>query len=166
MESSGSHFSKDNITGNLIRTSLEATKLELGLPRSVLSQNYSRHGFLVTKTWCTHTWEFLHSNGIRIEDKVAELPLQRENNQYLMVAFALAPFTDPERSHLNRCRIFLQAVTLANISTGDGTQITQSAWMGIVDDLGSSKISMDEAGRPNYLRLEPMATSSLQMFLY
>jgi hypothetical protein len=69
-------LSKDNITGSLIRTSLEATKLELGLPGSVLFQDFSKHGCMVTKTWCTHTWEFLHSNGMRIADKVAELYTQ------------------------------------------------------------------------------------------
>jgi hypothetical protein len=98
-------LSKDNITGSLIRTSLEATKLELGLPGSVLSQDFSKHGCLVTKTWCTHTWEFLHSNGT---DKVSEHYTQREHDQFLTEAFATASFSESQRICLNKCTIFLQ----------------------------------------------------------
>ena len=73
-----------------------------------------------------------------------------------MVAFALAPFTDPERNHLNKCRIFLQAVTLANISTGDGTLITQSAWKGIEDDLA--------APRYQWMKQGPLTTSDWNLW--
>jgi hypothetical protein len=127
-------LSKDNIsTGSLIRASLEATKLELGLPGSVLSQDFSKHGCLATKTWCTHTWEFLHSNGMRIADKVAELYTQREHDQFLTEAFAKASFSESQRIRLNKCRIFLQAVTLSDITTGNGQVLLQSAWQGHLD---------------------------------
>jgi hypothetical protein len=80
-----------------------------------------------------HTWEFLHSNGMRIADKVAELYTQREYNQFLTEAFATASFSESQRIRLNKCRIFLQAVTLSDISTGDGQVLLQSAWLGHLD---------------------------------
>ena len=62
-----------HVTGQLIRHSLEATKLEIGCEGSVLLKLFDELGMLATPTWITHTWEFLSGKHIGIEDMVPEL---------------------------------------------------------------------------------------------
>ena len=41
---------------------------------------------------------------------------------------------DYKMKTINKCRIFLQAFSLADISTGDGNRITKKAWVGKKSD--------------------------------
>jgi hypothetical protein len=66
---------------------LEATKLEVGCEGPLLGKVYSLYKDLVTPTWLTHTWEFLGENNMQIEDNVADLTLDRENDQFLIRAY-------------------------------------------------------------------------------
>ena len=70
-------LAEDHVTGQLIRHSLEATKLEIGCEGSVLLKPFDELGLLATPTWITHTWEFLSGKHMGIEDMVPELELQR-----------------------------------------------------------------------------------------
>eukprot|EP00978_Attheya_sp_CCMP212_P018029 scaffold48862_cov71-Attheya_sp.AAC.1 len=62
------------------------------------------------------------------KDDFPVIPEQRENDSYLMEIFAQYT-TDRKRLRpLNRCRLHLQAYTLADVSTGDGLQISKAAF--------------------------------------
>jgi hypothetical protein len=53
----------------------------------------------------------------------ASLPLQRDNNQFLMQGLSNGGYMGAALRNLNNCWMFLQAVTLSDISSGDGQYI-------------------------------------------
>jgi hypothetical protein len=77
--------------------------------------------------WFISVREFLHSTECQIKTIQEWLPqLEREHNKCIMEAF---PNETRENSiKINRCRIYLQATTLADITTPKGTHINTFAW--------------------------------------
>ena len=142
-------LAEDHVTGQLIRHSLEATKLEIGCEGSVLLKSFDELGLLATPTWITHTWEFLSGKHMGIEDMVPELELQREGDQYLIRVFQKAGFKGGELRRLNICRLFLKVVTVADIATGCGAFISTSGWNGRVDDTKPVRYDWPCQGEPS-----------------
>jgi len=119
----------EDTTATLLRHSLECMKLEVGLPGPILTQPFKTFGHLATESWIRSTWKFMSENSIEIRDDTANLELQRENDRHIMqVLERTQPAAD--LLALNRCRIYLQAATLSDITTGDGMAISDDAWKG------------------------------------
>jgi hypothetical protein len=57
-------------------------------------------------------------------------------------------FTPVEVSHINQCQLFLQVLTIADISTADGTQILQTAVDGVKDASRISRLQWPRQPRP------------------
>jgi hypothetical protein len=72
----------------------------------------------------TRTWAFASRFQIEIRDSEAQLQPRRTNDRFLMEDFALAGFRGQYLSQLNICRMFLHAVTLADLSTVDGLSVS------------------------------------------
>ena len=137
------------ITGTLLRCSMEELKVELGLPGPVLSKAFSAFGILATDSWLKHTWKFLSSNDMAIEDVLEEIPERAENDQYLMQAFYNAGFRGWELRRLNLCRLYLQVATISDLVTADGKTITLSAWEGQTDNrTARPAVEWPNQGRP------------------
>jgi hypothetical protein len=119
------HGHQDTMPGRLIKVSMERHSVELGLGQGMFDTNFATFGHLATDTWLKNTWEFMAKHDIRIDTltDTARLPLQRDNDQYLMQGFSDGGYTGAALRNLNNCRMFLQAVTLADISSGDGQYI-------------------------------------------
>jgi hypothetical protein len=64
-----------SITSQLIRASIEAAKLELGLGTSFFQSDYKRFGKLVTDCWISHSWRFFHEFKIDLIEDTLGLPL-------------------------------------------------------------------------------------------
>ena len=138
----------DHLTGQLIRHTLEATKLEVGCEGPLLVKTYAAYKDMVTETWLTHTWEFMGANNIQINDGVADLTLEREHDQFLIRAFQQSGYKGKTLGRLNVCRLYLQTTTVADITTGCGKYITQSAWTGRVDLTRPRKYDWPNQGNP------------------
>jgi hypothetical protein len=121
-----------SITGQLLRASMEQLSLELGLPGTPFSQDYREFGILATPCWIVSCWRFVFESQLTLQGPCLTLHLRREQDQFLIKAFAAAGFRRSSLVTLNRCRLFLQAVTLADITTGSGNAITTWAWEGQV----------------------------------
>jgi len=116
-----------SITGKLLRGSIQQTKVELGLPGALLHQDYSKYHQLITDTWVKHAWLFLWEHSMSMEDDGPHLQLRREGDQFLVAAFSAAGYTKTNLARLNRCHLFLQVTTLADVTTGPGRAISDSA---------------------------------------
>ena len=77
------------------------------------------------------------SNGIR--DSEAKLHGRRSDDHFLMVSFVRASFHGNDLTRLNICRMFLHAITLADICTIDRTLITSDAWLGTRNPCSNSE---------------------------
>ena len=112
------YLASDTITGKLIRVSLEMCQLEVGIGRHLFTLDYSKFHSLLADSWIKHLWQFLHENNIEVLDRVTELPLpQREGDVYLMEEFQAQGYSHLELARLNKCRIFLRVLTLADVMT-------------------------------------------------
>ena len=138
----------DSITGQLLRTSMQQVQLELGLPGNLFEVDYKSYHQLSTACWVTHTWKFCDEYSIIIKGPTPELSLHHKQDHFLIPSFFAAGFRKTELQMLNRCQLFLQVVTLADISTGDGTSITTSSWTGTYDSLRPHFFEWPRQGQP------------------
>ena len=129
------HLHKNSITGQLIATSLEHLRIEMGSNVPIMSTDPSLFAaFHLTDSWVMDTWKFCHEQGITVEDKTPSLPMLRENDKCIMDEFRTNKHIAPKSLQvLNRCRLYLRAFSLSDISTGDGKAISTQAWKGVYD---------------------------------
>jgi hypothetical protein len=113
-------YNMKTLTGQLLKGNVEALQLELGVGTPVFVKEFWRYGTLVTSSWTQHTWQWLHTKGVHIEDQVG----RRRGHKYD------ANIRDSELVAANRCRLYLRVVTLADISDGLGDHVTDAAWLG------------------------------------
>jgi hypothetical protein len=138
----------NHLTGQLIRHTLEATKLEIGCEGPLMMKPFHTYSDLITPTWLTQTWQFLSNHNMQIDDLVADLALDREHDQFIIGAFQQAGYNGKTLGRLNRCRVFLQATTVSDISTGCGKFVAQAAWTGRVDTTRMRKYNWPDQGKP------------------
>ena len=120
------HVASQSVTGKLLRVMLELSQLEVGIGRQLFSLDYSKFQCLVTDGWIKHLWQFVSDHHICLINRLIELPLpQRSGDVFLMEEFVEQGYTKSELMILNRCRIFLQVMTLADVMTGSGDSFTE-----------------------------------------
>jgi len=100
----------------------------LGFPGFLTSIPYKRMEMCATTSWMTTLWASSSMFNIQIHDLLLLLSLSRVNDQYIMQIFAADPhLSDTDLQHLNECRMFKEAVTLAHLTTACGRYLEQSA---------------------------------------
>lgn len=124
---------KESITGHLLRANLEQLRLEIGTNDPIFRTDITKFdNVLLTESWTRSSWEFCTKHNIQIDIDSPTIPLLRENDTCIMQSFMDNPIIQYyELKTLNKCRIYLQAFSLADITTGDGLRITKKAWEGI-----------------------------------
>lgn len=136
------HIQKDSMVGKLLHSELEAANLELGSGKHLFELDYSTWAFLLTDCWMKNLWEFCDKNDISLRGQYAKPNLPRQHDEFIMEAL-LSRYRDifsrSEILAINRCRLYMQVVSLSDIATGDGTRITKKAYRGISDSFRSSK---------------------------
>jgi hypothetical protein len=115
------------ITGGQISASTEQMRLEVGLSGWFTDHDFDIYKTLLTDSWIKTVWQFAHRFKLDIHDSEAQLGLHRPNDRYLMEEFTRAGYRGQELFQLNNCRMFLHTVTLSDIVTINGTEITSSA---------------------------------------
>jgi hypothetical protein len=138
----------NHLTGQLIRHTLEATKLEIGCKGPLLMKPFHTYSDLITPTWLTQTWQFLSNHNMQIDDSVADLALDREHDQFIIRAFQQAGYKGKTLGRLNQCRVFLQGTTVSDISTGCGKFVAHAAWTGRADTTRMRKYDWPDQGNP------------------
>ena len=110
-------------------TSLEYAKVELGIRGSYFNREYEIFGHLGEDTWLKHLWKLLSESGIQIEDKMSDFQLVRENDgvlsEYFAEAFKDVRITKAEWDKANKCRIYLQVLTVGDIASGNGKTVDE-----------------------------------------
>ena len=83
------HLVASSITGDLLRCSIEAAKVELGIGRNLFELNFDIFGPLCTTSAVKFIWQFAYEHRIIIKDNVTNnLSLRRRRDVYLMEQFA------------------------------------------------------------------------------
>jgi hypothetical protein len=119
------HLRKNDMTGQTISVSLDALQLQAGTTNKVLESPGGRAHEYVDRCWVQHKWEYNDNYGltIRRDDDPWLLP-QREHDVPLMDRISnLQTITKSQLKSVHRCRMYLQADSLADIVTSDGTKL-------------------------------------------
>jgi hypothetical protein len=95
------------ITGKLLRMSIEATKVEIGVGGSLFTQPFDRFGQLATDSWVKHTWQFLSEYGIMIADHTGDLQLRHRSDVFLTEVFTQHGLKGVALKRMNACRLYL-----------------------------------------------------------
>ena len=115
----------NTITGKLIRTSLEACVLEVGIGRNIFTLDYDKFHILASDSWIKSVWKFSHEHRISIIDRITHFLLpKREGDVFIMEALEAQGYSKKKIQILNRCRVYLQVMTLADLMNGKVTGFT------------------------------------------
>ena len=129
------HARSNDEGGKLLHISLGHSQLELGKGTQLFDLSFLAHGAVLTKTWITHLWQFLEQSGSKMVSSrpIWIPPIQRVADRYIMeLADELYPGQTKRLIILNKCRCYIHAVTLADITSSDGIHITADAYNGIL----------------------------------
>ena len=146
------HCWRSTETGKLLRTSIEIGKVETGLRGSLWSYDYSVYGHLCEDTWVKHLWQFMWETGIQIDDNLDDFEYVRKNDSTITAGFAIAyqkgGITKSEWYKANRCRLYLQCLTVGDIASGDGRTIDANVLAGIKTACRARNMTWPTQGRP------------------
>ncbi len=123
---------KGTITGNLILQSLQHLRIELGTNQNILESKIADFKpLLLTESWIRHVWGFMSKEGITWQDDTPKIALHRQNDRLLMEeALKCKTLSNAEVKNANKCRIYLQVASLADIATAGGDKICKWAFDG------------------------------------
>ena len=123
------HLNEDNISGELIRCSIEAALVEIGIGRNLFTLDFNLYKPLLTDCWIKHIWKYAHDNSITIKENITTKPyLRREHDLFLMEIFAEHGFSEKELHHINRCRLHIRAMTVTDIFDGYGNRYDKNSF--------------------------------------
>lgn len=122
------HLEHNNMTGQFLRTTLEAAIIEMGILSNLFDLDYERFECLLSPCWIKNVWKFIDEHDLRIEQKVIpKIPKEREEDLSIMQALVESGhFKKRELRQANRCRWYLQVTTLSQIVDGYGEQFTRA----------------------------------------
>jgi len=121
-------YQTDDLTGQLIRRSMENMWLELGFSGSIFKLPYDELQHLATKSWIKTAWQFQQTHNICIEMDIPDLMLTRVNDTLIMLAFHAAGFRGNDLARPNWCCIYLQCTSLANLCDRSGNYLNPEMW--------------------------------------
>ena len=125
----------ESTTGKLIQISVENLRFELGVPGMITEWDYYVMEKCATPSWIKSVWKYGWDYALDLHDKWPQLPLRRTNDHHLMELFAQHTYSAQDLKTLNECRMYLRAVTLADICTADGKEVSMAAFDGIYNGL-------------------------------
>lgn len=142
------HLRLQDRTAKLIHSDLSYLQLLAGVNTLCLNLPIAKYKW-VEQGWLTSLWQFANFTNIQFVYPEAWLPsLTRENDCFLMPTFIQLGFPPPTLKRLNKCRLYLQALTLLDLTSADGRTILPSAKHGKILEDRPSTLLWPTQGRP------------------
>jgi hypothetical protein len=118
------HLRLQDKTGKLIMIGLSHIQLIVGSGVLFLNQQYDKFGKEVPGGWLSSVWEFSSQISLtyQIVDHWIPHP-QRQGDTFIMTLFRTLSLPSSTITILNRCRLYLQVITVADIASADGKLI-------------------------------------------
>jgi len=124
------HLRQDDDIAKLFIIELNLLQLYAGCGVQILTANPNAYPY-VPHTRLTYLWKFLHQIQATIHVSDAWTPpLIREGDSYLMAQFQSRNFKPKTMHILNKCRMFLNVITVADITNPHGTHIIKDTLVG------------------------------------
>ena len=118
------HWRQQLLTGKLLKCAVAWTQMTAGTSYSIFQRVHETLPQLESK-WLSSMRDFMSTINATLElDHTGVPPPQRQDDQYIMdLILDSDQFTNAQIRRLNYCRLFLQAVTLSDITDSTGTKL-------------------------------------------
>ena len=125
------HIKRNDTTGKLLRISMQVSQLQSGCEKPFYNLSYESYSHLVTPTWFTSLWEYMDSRLINL-DLALEIGFrrQRTNDKFIMDVLH-DKFSHDDLDKINRTRISLKLLTLADVTDVKGIKFLHEIKSGI-----------------------------------
>jgi hypothetical protein len=115
-----------SMIGQITRIAFENWQWHVGIGQEVLE--YNDYQLIYDESaWFKATKEFMREHNIQIRIKQERFPRLRENDRYIMEVALTMKLNNRQLKLLNRCRLFLGVITIADITNEQGTHILPTA---------------------------------------
>jgi len=110
------HLQQDSFTGKLLRTSIEAAKIEIGSEQNIFQLPFATYSPFLTDCWIKDVWRYTREQNIHIDDQVTySLSGNSPDDPFIMDVCVTLGFKGNSLLEINRCRLYLQVLTLEDI---------------------------------------------------
>ena len=125
------HIRNEDDIGTMLIQEIEFLQVISGISTQIMDRNTGTTWIQWTEpTWCSDVKKFLHSIGAGLHFTTIQTPeVQRINDTYIMDHIQ-EHITPADMELFNNCRLFLKAMTLADIVTPDGSSLDKNALCG------------------------------------
>ena len=106
-----------------LRMTMDAFKLEAGILGPLFKYKGNIDWVDVPRLWIQETLQFCQKYSISFEEPGNYLCAKRRNDVAIMTSLKNTGFTTATLKAVNRCRLYLQVCTLADIADGNGRQL-------------------------------------------
>jgi hypothetical protein len=126
------HLRENKSAVSAIHACLITLQLEMGLVTPIISSAYSTYSIVCLEGWTKTTWKFIADSKITVMTKFWTPNLLRESDTSLM------GHVDQHRDELtraqvlgtNRCRVYLQVISIADVTSNYGRFLLKSYYLG------------------------------------
>jgi hypothetical protein len=143
------HTRLEDDTGKLLQIDISYVQLLSGSSSLFLNKPYSDYGW-IEWGWVTSLWSFLEDTNFTFTYTSLWIPpIARVGDLSLMDYFISQRLSHRTLAILNSCRIYLQVITLADITSADGRYILPEAKAGTCIPHRTSNLEWPIQGRPS-----------------
>jgi hypothetical protein len=145
------HVKLGDDNGNLIQIEITYVQLCTGVLSPFFQWPYPYFAKWIDHTWISSVWKYSHQIGISIELENTWLPtLYRKGDQSLMELLLSLHLHPSTISEINQCCLFLQVITISDITTADGNLILPEVLEGASIPYRSSVLSWPRQNCPHH----------------
>ena len=124
-------FDKQSITSSLLQLHLQYLTLEIGIGDDFLLKSFDVYGRIITPSIITSLWQFTTESNIQIHLPLPTTPLMRQKDTYIMEEIGKRKLSLGTLKDINQCRMFLQVISVSDISSACGTRLLNQCLEGI-----------------------------------
>lgn len=120
-----------SISRNFITLAIEDIKLEAGIEGPLFQYRRSIPYLNITNSWVYNTWLFYQEHDIDFDEKCCNLEKKCANDKFFMEAFLKHGYSAADPKVLNRCRLYIRAIVLSDLSSRDGYILQDGIFHGL-----------------------------------
>lgn len=135
-------------TAQLLHSDLSYLQLLTGSGSLCLNLSIADYQW-VEKGWLTSLWDYVNTVHLQFIYPALWLPpLPRAGDAYLMEQFLQLKLPNNTLARLNRCRLYLQVITISDLTSADGSTILPAAKQGTLIEERPSGLRWPSQGLP------------------
>lgn len=143
------HLKLGDDIGKLLTSIITHTQLQVGSTTPFFQLPYPNYAKWIDHTWMTDCWKFSHRAKIEVDVESHWVPQLLRQGDIGLMDMAMTFHLDPQQLRcINTCRLYLQVITVSDITTARGDRLLSSVMVGDRDPARSSNLLWPTVPRP------------------